>query len=561
MLGLIAINTNTVHADAINWNNVNVDSEDVGADKSVKSSVNDVKTSNVQSTQLNERNFVKTSNVQAEQINKTKIAQFNSNSKIYGLNNSNELSKNNGDGYVITNAGTYNGHQVDIGVTINNVQNNQGSYTTKWSNGDKVSQTGNVDNSFNYQNGVTVNSNVLQPVAPNQTRTRTEVKNNTYQLDDVFVGIENVDGTNRGLYLLDPVDLAKVLGQRKIVNTPANYDKVLQTAGELLSTQEHGDVGFYYAGQNDGYYSYTNNDRTHEYTLESVSIPKFNDWFNQHKNDFNDEFDSGGDMTYSKAVYIFNNLHDLTGTYDPGLGNKIGATPVGHGKTIPVWGAFYKDNGKYTVDDANDYVNSGSRASLDTFGDDFKKDAAYSFVGPTNVTDHLQIDQVKNGNLNYDYTIGLYDHNTGDLITSLKPEYKDGVKVGKTATTADTVMNNAIKNKIADIRNNKAAVAFNGTAANDNVAFYQETTPVQDVSKLTATASRTITLHFPNNQKPASYDSLVNSNNQIVQTLKFTRTGTTDLVTGQTTYTNWQGDSKFPDVKLPKIPGFKLQIS
>ena len=155
----------------------------------------------------------------------------------------------------------------------------------------------------------------------------------------------------------------------------------------------------------------------------------------------------------------------------------------------------------------------------------------------------------------------MYDHDTGDLITSLKPEYKDGVKVGKTATIADTIMNNAIKNKIADIRNNKAAVAFNGTAANDNVVFYQETTPVQDVSKLTATASRTITLHFPNNQKPASYDNVVNSNNQIVQTLKFTRTGTTDLVTGQTTYTNWQGDSNFPDVKLPKIPGFKLQIS
>ena len=178
-----------------------------------------------------------------------------------------------------------------------------------------------------------------------------------------------------------------------------------------------------------------------------------------------------------------------------------------------------------------------------------------------NVTDHLQIDQIKNGNLSYNYTIGLYDAQTGDLITSLKPEYKNGVKVGKEATNQDTVMNNAIKNKIADIRNNKATVAFNGTAANDDVAFYQETTPVQDVNKLTATASRTITLHFPNNQRPASYDSLVNNNNQIVQTLKFTRTGTTDLVTGQTTYTPWTGDSKFPDVKLPKLPGFKLQIS
>ena len=74
--------------------------------------------------------------------------------------------------------------------------------------------------------------------------------------------------------------------------------------------------------------------------------------------------------------------------------------------------------------------------------------------------------------------------------------------------------------------------------------------------------SRTITLHFPNNQRPASYNQVVNSNNQIVQTLAFTRTVVQDSLTNKILSAgNWQGDSKFPDVKLPKIPGFRLKIS
>ena len=532
MLGLIAINTNTVHADAINWDNANADSENVGADKSVRPLTNDVKasdkqsvkTSDVQSTQLD--NQIKISNVQAGQINKTKIAQFNNNSKIYGLNNSNTLSKNNGDGYVITNAGTYNGHQVDIGVTINNVQNNQGSYTTKWSNGDKASQTGNVDNSFNYQNGVTVNSNALQPVAPNQTRTRTENQDKTYTVKTIYVGKETFTySPSVWLNVLDPAYLAEDLATMHIKADDNNA--IYQRAGILLDAGNITDdlLGFKKAAENGGYYSYSGGNLDTAYTSTFTIEP----------------------MTYD----------DLIKQYGRGMSLIITNYGDVHAKLT---------NGLSTSTNYTEGGTDGPTAKMTSdqvtkLSDSLQHGGSYTIKVPTNVTDHLQIDQVKNGNLDYNYTIGLYDHDTGNLITSLKPEYKDGVKVGKTATSSDTVMNNAIKNKIADIRNNKAAVAFNGTAANDNVAFYQETTPVQDVSKLTATASRTITLHFPNNQKPASYNNVVNNNNQIVQTLKFTRTGTTDLVTGQTTYTNWQGDSKFPDVKLPKIPGFKLQIS
>ena len=605
ILGIALINgvhSGVVHADAINWDNQNAESSNAAADKVVSQSTNNVKTSNVQSTTSIKQNYVsalrvspRVSNVQAGQVNKTKIAQFNSNSKIYGLNNSNTLSKNNGDGYVITNAGTYKGHQVDIGVTINNVQNNQGSYTTKWSNGDKATQTGKVDNNFSYQNGVIVNSNAVNPVinsGQTQIRNRIENQNKTYQLGKVYVGIEVNDGRPgyygyKDMYVLDPVDLAKELAKRKI--SPDDNTSVMKVAGEMLQPRGGGYTGFYDAAINNGKYvvhiGYNSNDGggTYDdtYTLQGIPLSEFKAWFDKNKKDFVTHWSEGtgndpgvADMGESDALYIYNHMHDITGTkdvYDPFTAQPFDASD---GTKLPVWKPYYKDTGVYNDATANCYSSDGDlvqdgdvltpneqNADLSIFGNDFVQNANYNFASPVEVADHLQIDQVKNGNLDYNYTIGLYDHDTGDLITSLKPEYKNGVKVGKTASVADAVMNRAIKNKIADIRNNKAAVAFNGTAANDDVAFYQETTPVQDVSKLTATASRTITLHFPNNQRPASYNDVVNSNNQIVQTLKFTRTGTTDLVTGQTTYTNWQGDTKFPYILLPKIPGFKLQIS
>ena len=88
---------------------------------------------------------------------------------------------------------------------------------------------------------------------------------------------------------------------------------------------------------------------------------------------------------------------------------------------------------------------------------------------------------------------------------------------------------------------------------------------VNDVSLTTLDVKRTITLHFPNNQMPEAYKQLVSINNnkdQIVQTLTFNRNVTKDGITGEIINESaWQGNSKFPDIKLPKIPGFKLQIS
>lgn len=122
------------------------------------------------------------------QVQQNRVAQFNNGSKIYGLNNSNQLNKNNGAGYVITNVGTYNGRAVDIGVTINNINDNQGSYITKWSNGDKADVTGKVDNQFNYQNNALIGTTSQQPqVDTSRTRTRTETKDVNTKLDGWWI--------------------------------------------------------------------------------------------------------------------------------------------------------------------------------------------------------------------------------------------------------------------------------------------------------------------------------------------------------------------------------------
>ena len=590
ILGIALINgvhSGVVHADAINWDNQNAESSNATADKVTSQSTNNVKTSNVQSTTSIKQNYVsalrvspRVSNVQAGQVNKTKIAQFNSNSKIYGLNNSNTLSKNNGDGYVITNAGNYNGRSVDIGVTINNVQNNQGSYTTKWSNGDKATQTGQVDNRFEYQNGVTVNSNAVKPVINNALmRQRTEVQTvtkhnsnyayvfgsglvtNDYDISErtdlAQQGVKHSFSTN-GFYvsprLLDYIEQRDKVDEHQALKNLLNemnqrgynpdghlntvqYDSLIDRLddsklSETLVTPE--------ANSNTVDYDDV------IYVLEKVPL-------SNNRLNHSDAFTEG---MFDMMIYDPDHI-TVTGTSD-GIGGVVHHQGLQWSPMFNFASSNNSDKDDTYFDHMKDYDNDDD---ISYFIDQFKPDYIWQDQENVSVTDHLQIDQVKNGNLNYDYTIGLYDAQTGDLVTSLKSEYKNGVKVGRTASVTDTVMNNAIKNKIAEIRNGKANVAFNGTAANDDVAFYQETTPVQDTSKLTATVSRTITLHFPNNQKPASYNNVVNNNNQIVQTLKFTRTGTTDLVTGQTTYTNWQGDTKFPYILLPKIPGFKLQIN
>ena len=97
----------------------------------------------------------------------------------------------------------------------------------------------------------------------------------------------------------------------------------------------------------------------------------------------------------------------------------------------------------------------------------------------TPVTNTLQLDQVNNGSLNYDYTVGVYDAQTGELIKDLTANYKS--KAGKAATDQDTVMNDKIKAKIQAINANTANSAYTGIAANDDIVFNKNTVHVNYV--------------------------------------------------------------------------------
>ena len=104
-----------------------------------------------------------------------------------------------------------------------------------------------------------------------------------------------------------------------------------------------------------------------------------------------------------------------------------------------------------------------------------------SSVQPVQVTDHLQLADKTDANLDYNYTIGVYDAQTGKLIKDLTAKYKG--KAGKTATDQDTSMNNAVKAKIQAINADDADAAYTGTAANDDVTFSKNTVHVNYVNE------------------------------------------------------------------------------
>lgn len=71
-------------------------------------------------------------------------------------------------------------------------------------------------------------------------------------------------------------------------------------------------------------------------------------------------------------------------------------------------------------------------------------------------------------------------------------------------------------------------------------------------------AQRVIHVNFPNGVKPASYNGIVDSNNNVVQTVTFTRSGTENLADGSVQWGSWQGNGTFSPVTLPDIPGYTM---
>ena len=448
-------------------------------------------------------------------VQKQKVAQFNQGSKIYTLNGSNQLSKNNGDGYVITNAGTYNGRAVDIGVTINNVSEQQGSYTTKWSNGDAANVTGKTDASFKYQNSVLLNQ---QQIAPQVDQSRTHIHTETKQVPYKYTfRLRHAGAVDWGIqdYLDDDITDSFLY----YFTSSSNKDTGIDKYSYAFDKAAMDDINRH------GYPV----DRTNVYGVLS---------------------DGMANWTSDEEAY---RLATTPGaTFEDRLNNILADTKQG---------------------EASIFIRASANGSSDGMEDICRFELAvghgtdaHKISESVPVTDHLQLASSTPASLGYNYTVGLYDAQTGDLITDLKAEYKG--KTGVQATTASSVMNNAIKSKIQQINQNKATVSYTGTKANDDVAFYQETRQVNPQDKnVNRQVQRVIHINFPNGVKPKSYDSItdskgnkltLDSNNNLTQSMSFTRTGVQNIVSGHVTYGNWQQHGAINAVTLPAIPGYTM---
>ena len=409
------------------------------------------------------------------QVQQDRVAQFNNGSKIYGLNNSNQLSKNNGDGYVITNAGTYNGRPVDIAVTTNNINEQQGSYTTKWSNGDKADVTGKTDASFKYENSVLAGTQQNNMTVPSQTRQGTasvpitvNSVSNTYLIgwnrisDDVYGGSFVISPkllTDVKSYYNCDINAAaqKILlawgnfrydADPWIMNTPQSIkvkELLMKQASDDFYSMLNPDFNGDYDDGN-GFYDKPGTDQQMSSGSISVHTAIMNivldseKTFDNFKNavplhNFDDTFANNAFGSNSPFLYI---LESKNNTFDPNLSSfELKRLEIPNDK-----------------DELNAHFSSQNKYTLDK---------------PMQVTDHLQLANKTDASLNYDYTVGVYDAQTGELIKDLTAEYKG--KAGKAATDQDTAMNDAVKAKIQAINANNANAAYTGTAANDDVTF------------------------------------------------------------------------------------------
>ena len=357
------------------------------------------------------------------QVQQTRVAQFNEGSKIYGLNNSDQLSKNNGDGYVITNAGMYNGRAVDIGVVINNIRDKQGSYTTKWDNGDKADITGEVDNQFSYQNGVLVGIDSQPQFDPNKTRMHTidfpyKILLHHGSSDDGGIQQEFTDDITNS-----------VISNYEDSSRSSNYPGIDAYKGldHALRAAVLDDIS------NRGYY------------VDYVDL-------SGHR-DGSDISDDPSGLTYISP--------------DEDYLNKC-LSHIGPSGTVTAL-SFRANNNGIDILGADHFADGTILIA--------RGNGKYKITTP--VTNALQLDQVNNGSLSYDYTVGVYDAQTGELIKDLTANYKS--KAGKAATDQDTVMNDAIKAKIQAINTNQANSAYTGIAANDDIVFNKNTVHVNYV--------------------------------------------------------------------------------
>ncbi|WP_076460454.1 mucin-binding protein [Limosilactobacillus caccae] len=126
---------------------------------------------------------------------------------------------------------------------------------------------------------------------------------------------------------------------------------------------------------------------------------------------------------------------------------------------------------------------------------------------------------------------------------------------GKTAETVNVNLQVPAGWQVTGGQNVPTAFTFGSTPLRDATVYIEhKTTPVNptDKGELSKTVTRTVHAKYPDGQEGIAHQDMVT----------FTRTGSTDLVTGQTTYSKWNEESHhFGDVAVQQIPGYTSYVN
>lgn len=259
------------------------------------------------------------------------------------------------------------------------------------------------------------------------------------------------------------------------------------------------------------------------------------------------QFNKNQDMRYSMTI-TSNGHNSGYGTADTGLSsddikNLLNALNVSAPTTLDV----AQLNG-YTVYPGSSYFTNGISLTLSSSGWKgrlYNVISSHDYDGVGGFGATLNVSESPNGPAKYSF----FPHN--HLVengTVIVPVHKTSIVI------------------FSD--NSGNAVSFSGNTVNVALTKPQSVDPAAN-SQLHSSATRTIKIDFPNNVIPPSYKNIVDSNGVLTQTVKFTRTGQIDMLTGNiisSSLGSWRSDNSdpnflgFPERTLPRIPGYTLNI-
>ena len=502
MLGLIAINANTVHADAINWDS------DTAAD-----------TDNLNSKTYNTINNFKSQSAP--------VAHVHSAAKTYTINNPQ-------DNQVKINYVDLNGHNINQQNIIKVDHSKSGAIAAP------TDRTYQLAGDANYTISAKVHS-VAEASKASDVKCRITVQVNTssanYGSGDVTnqaADMEFSPGPNL-------IDLQNVVLPDNIYQAlrKANITHMQDNRNYLLVSLKMNDVDSY-TTNNEPSFVYGDVNRYPEFA-QFHKLPLINMSYCNSQGDMN------YDSNHSDGVELDEYGHE---------------TVNGEGQLNPMYASVDFDAGNHVetfepgaASDSNNYYA-----------------AAYPMIPDANIVSY---NQELAANYTAEWLKSIF---TPDRLKQIDDNFVKYHEDGKPGATDNSLpmphldkddwllvnidLNVTPHNVVDSSQFTAEGGAVKGSVGNVLNVAVTKPVEVHDGNLDKLSVSRTITLHFPNGNKPASYNQIVNNKDQIVQTLNFTRNVTKDVLTGNIlSEGNWTGNSKFPDIKLPRIPGFKLQLS